>query len=283
MDKHQILFEKVFDYARKNDNVRVLVMNGSRVNPNIEPDQYQDFDMVYYVSDLSKQIEDHKWVQIFGKALVKQYKDDQRDANPDEPYYNYMMQYMDGTRLDLTIMRIEDCHESIHSDSLTKVLLDKDAICPDLKASESSYFIQKPSSKDFYYCVNEFYWLMPYIAKGIARGHLTYALKHLSLVRQELEHMMDYWIGYKKGYNQSVGKGKHRYSAILRPDIYDLYKGTYAEFDSDHISRALFNSLDLFDELAKDISKEYQYQYQKNLKEQMIVFLKDNYKIKETL
>lgn len=283
MNKHQILYDKVLNYAKNNDNVRVVVLNGSRVNSSVSPDDYQDFDMVYYVMDFDKQINDHRWVGVFGKPLVKQYKGDQRNVDFDEPYYNYMMQFKDGSRLDLTVMRLEDCIESIQADSLTKVLLDKDNICPNIKPDDSSYHIQKPSQKEFNYCVNEFFWVIPYVAKGLARNHLTYALKHLSIIRVELEHIIDYWIGLKCGYDLSVGKGKSNYPKLLRPEIYSRYKKTYSDYDKTNIIKALFDSLYLFDELAREISTKHHFYYQENLLDQMIDFLKENYNIKETL
>lgn len=283
MNKHQILFNKIMAYAKNNSNIRVVVMNGSRVNSRISPDDYQDFDIVYFVLDYDKQINDHTWVEVFGKPLVKQYKGDQRNVNFDDPYYNYMMQFENGTRLDLTIMRLEDCLESIQSDSLTKVLMDKDKICPEINPDDSSYHIQKLSEKDFNYCVNEFFWVVPYIGKGLARNHLTYALKHLSIIRLEIERIIDDWIGLHHGYNLSVGKGKSNYSKLLRPDIYARYKKTYSGHHKINIIDALFVSIHLFDELAKEISIKHGFHYQENLINQMIDFLKENYNIKETL
>ena len=47
-------------------------------------------------------------------------------------------------------------------------------------ANDSSHYIKKPTQQQFYDCCNECYWVATYVAKGLVRHELNYALKHLN-------------------------------------------------------------------------------------------------------
>jgi aminoglycoside 6-adenylyltransferase len=98
MRRDEILFDKIVKLAKENDNVRVMEMNGSRVNPYVAKDDFQDFDVVFYVRDVNLFKSSFDYESIFGKVLVKQTADDQRDYDPVKNQgYVYLIQFKDGT------------------------------------------------------------------------------------------------------------------------------------------------------------------------------------------
>lgn len=40
------------DFAVKDDRIRLVTLEGSRTNKNIPPDQFQDYDVSYFVADM---------------------------------------------------------------------------------------------------------------------------------------------------------------------------------------------------------------------------------------
>ena len=42
----------ILGFAQADDRIRVVVMNGSRVNPNVEKDIFQDYDIRYFVTEV---------------------------------------------------------------------------------------------------------------------------------------------------------------------------------------------------------------------------------------
>ena len=42
----------ILDFARQNNRVRAVLLNGSRANPKAKPDKLRDFDIVFIVDDL---------------------------------------------------------------------------------------------------------------------------------------------------------------------------------------------------------------------------------------
>ena len=53
----QEMMELILKVASEDKRVRSVWMNGSRANPNAPQDQYQDFDIVYAVTDMQEMTE----------------------------------------------------------------------------------------------------------------------------------------------------------------------------------------------------------------------------------
>lgn len=269
------IIDKLLDIANKNNSIKAVVMNGSRVNPNITPDEYQDYDIVFYVNNYQDFIKDFSFIDTLGEVLVKQTSLDQRDGlETISESFTYMTQYKDGSRIDLTIRDIKYVLEDFKSDTLSMVLLDKEDLGLINNPNESSYHVKKISKEDFAFTVNEFYWVCPYVAKGLARNQLFYAMKHMNIIRSELENMIDWWIGLKNNYQISVGKVKSRYQELLPKELFETYVKTYSEINNGSIFNSLFQAVELFDMLAIELANTYNFDYSESIKHEMVSFLK---------
>ena len=103
-------------------------MNGSRVNPNAPRDFFQDYDVVYFVTDLASFTQDHSWIARFGEMMIMQLPDEMADPPPgDGSGFAYLMQFADGNRIDLGLLPV-DRLDALGEDSLSVLLLDKDGI-----------------------------------------------------------------------------------------------------------------------------------------------------------
>ncbi|HKJ26728.1 MAG TPA: aminoglycoside 6-adenylyltransferase, partial [Anaerolineales bacterium] len=139
MRPDQDILNLIIKYAQDDDNIRAVVMNGSRVNPNVQPDRMQDFDVVYFVRDTAPLRHNLDLPGYFGELAILQLPDEMGELDPASNRYAYLMQFQDGHRIDFTICPL-DALEAIGEDSLTRVLLDKDGTAPTLPPpSEQSY------------------------------------------------------------------------------------------------------------------------------------------------
>ena len=62
----------VLTFARDNEHIRMVGMEGSRVNKNIPRDSFQDFDITYFVDDIGIFTEDDGWISFFGSIVMMQ-------------------------------------------------------------------------------------------------------------------------------------------------------------------------------------------------------------------
>ena len=64
------------DVAYNEENIRAAYIEGSRTNPNVPKDIFQDYDIVYVVTATQPFREDKKWINRFGEILYMHYPED---------------------------------------------------------------------------------------------------------------------------------------------------------------------------------------------------------------
>lgn len=184
-------------------------MNGSRVNPSIRKDIFQDYNIVNLVTNVEPFKDENYILSHFGETIIIQKPEDKIYPPPvGDGRYNYNMQFVDGNRIDLSFFNINRIDE-LTKDSLTEVLLDKDHIIPNLlDPSESSYLIKEPTEKLFNDCCDEFiFGLGSHIPKTIWRKKLPLLKVYIDVVlRKPLINMFEWDIGIKTGFRKSIGK-----------------------------------------------------------------------------
>lgn len=259
------MLDLILNFARSREDVRVVVMNGSRVNPNAVRDPFQDYDVACYVRDVSPFRGDQGIPPLFGDILILQTPDDMGDPmSKISESYAYLMQFTDGNRIDLSFHPLEKI-PVIPEDSLARVLLDKDDCVPPLPPpSDRSYLPGRPTAKAFADCCNEFWWLNPYVAKGLWRDELTYARFMLdTLMRGELMKMLTWYFGVNTNFEKAPGKfGKHLKSG-LDPELWTLLERTYCDASTDHTWDALYAMGSLFRSAALVVAAHFSFAYPK--------------------
>ena len=240
-------------------------MNGSRANPNVEKDNYQDYDIVYVVTGTESFLADKDWISVFGDIAMVQEPDSNdlgwgQNADYSQSYC-WLMLFMDGNRIDLTIQTREAMLAKYKRDTLTVPLLDKDNILPPIPpANDSGYLVQRPSRSKYDGCCNEFWWCLNNVAKGILRDQLPYALRmYNEIVHIELDRMLEWYIGTKTGFAVSVGMWGKYFKKYLSSELYELYTKTYSGFDM--LWTTIFAACELFRTVAPAVGQYFGYSY----------------------
>jgi aminoglycoside 6-adenylyltransferase len=66
------IIELILNIAKKDNRIQGVIMNGSRANPNIKQDNFQDFDIVFVVNKLSSFRNDKNCTEHFGELRIMQ-------------------------------------------------------------------------------------------------------------------------------------------------------------------------------------------------------------------
>ena len=66
--------ERILQVAQQDERVRAVGLNGSRVNPELKPDCFSDFDVAYLVTDVGAFTADHSWVDAVSYTHLDVYK-----------------------------------------------------------------------------------------------------------------------------------------------------------------------------------------------------------------
>lgn len=253
MRSEQEMYGLILKRAQDDHRIRAVILNGSRTNPAVKPDPFQDYDIVYLVQDV-KPFKTEDIPAWFGKILVMERTDESELYNENhEDYVCYLMQFLNGNRIDLTVANQADFAAYCFNDRLAKVLLDKDNMLPQLASpDERSHFLSKPSARLFQECMTEFWWTAPYVAKGLWRGQILYAQSHMEhCTRNMLVQMLSWYAGAEHGFDRSVGKQGDRLAQVLPADWWQRLIQTFARGKEDEIWNALLTAAELFAAVSK--------------------------------
>lgn len=275
MRSEQEMYDLILGYAAARDDIRAVILNGSRANPNRRRDPFNDFDIVYLVSDVAA-YKKQPLHRDFGELLVYERTDKNELFHEDFPeFVCYLMQFADGNRIDLTVADIKSHHGYCFDDRLSVVLLDKDSILPPLPApDESSHFIAPPTAQMFFECRTEFWWVSPYVSKGLWRGELLFAQSHMeNCIRKMLLQMLTWYAGTLCGFDRSAGKCGDRLKDILPPALWAGYLKCFAVCDEADIWRALFEAGALFSDVSRLVAGQLGFSIQDDYDKNVTAFL----------
>jgi aminoglycoside 6-adenylyltransferase len=263
MRSEREMLDLILETATADDRVRVVIMNGSRANPNAPRDIFQDFDIVYLVTELAPFRRNLQWIERFGELMILQLPDEMQDPPPgDDSGFAYLMQFSDGNRIDLGVYPLSQAAERVR-DSLSVLLLDKNGIVGPLDPpSERDHLPTPPTAKAFADCCNEFWWVCPYVAKGLWREEILYARTMLDqVVREQLMKMLVWHIGAQTGFQRNPGKFGKYMQRYLEPELWRMLEATYAGAGYDQTWDALFALCDLFERVALPIAGRFGFDY----------------------
>lgn len=256
MRTEQEMMALILGVAAQDERVRAVAMNGSRANPKAPKDMFQDYDIVYLVTDVDSFVNDNSWIDVFGERMIMQTPE--ADGG-----ICYLMQFTDGNRIDLTLAPVAETHAYCTKDKLTIVLLDKDDGLPVLPPpTDEGHWVQPPSTQLYDDCCNEFWWVATYVAKGLCRREILYAKWHLdSVVREALLTMLEWEAGIRTDFSVSMGKCRKYLEAHLPEERWQALLLTYADGSYDGTWNALFAACGLFCHTAKLVAAHFGYEY----------------------
>jgi aminoglycoside 6-adenylyltransferase len=237
----------ILGIAGADARIRAVVLNGSRADPKAPKDIFQDFDIVYIVTEMEPFLADQGWVDAFGARTIMQLPDLMGEPPPrGNGSFGYLMQFLDGNRIDLSLCPLALAPRMVE-DSLSVLLLDKDGIFGALPPpTDEDYLPKPPTPKAYADCCNEFWWVSLYVAKGLWREELPYAKRMQEIVRDELDRMLAWLVGTETEFREGTGKmGKHL-ERRLPPELWAMYERSYADADYENSWLALLESCKLF-------------------------------------
>ncbi|MBJ7932582.1 aminoglycoside adenylyltransferase [Bacillus toyonensis] len=271
------MLDLIINTAKEDERIRAVIMNGSRVNPNVKKDCFQDYDIMYVVNDIQSFISNHNWIHRFGEIMIVQMPEEMSLIPADEDgKFPYLMQFMDGNRIDLTLVPVELIKKFVGKDSLSKLLLDKDNCLEEFRpASDKDYLVKKPTEKEFLDCCNEFWWCSTNVGKGLWREELTYAKGMLEgPMRDMLVVMLEWHIGMKTKFTANAGKFGKYFEQYVEKDVWEQFKRTFSNAEYENIWDSFFIMGNLFRKVANEIANTYEYQYPQDDDDKVTSYLK---------
>ncbi len=253
MRSEQQMYDLILNFAKSQERVRAVTLEGSRTNRNIPADEFQDYDITFFVTDMDGFTADDAWLDVFGERLILQKPEDMELFPAEEKGYSYLMLFADGVKIDLTLLPLELLEEYFTWDKLVELLLDKDGRVQEPPVpTDVDYRLQCPTARMFDDCCNEFWNTVSYVVKGLCRGEILFAIDHLNeVVRKELLRMISWMTGAERGFGFSVGKNYKFLEQYVSGELWRRLLSTYRMASYPDMWTALEGCMELFREVSK--------------------------------
>lgn len=263
MRSEKQIYDTVLNFAKAEERIRMVTLEGSRTNSNIPPDDFQDFDITFFVTDLQSFTEDDEWLSIFGERLIMQKPEDMELFPAEEKGFSYLMLFSDDIKMDLTLLPLDLTDEYFRGDKLVKLLLDKDnRICNPPVPTDVDYHLQRPTVRMFDDCCNEFWNTVPYVVKGLCRREILYAIDHMNdIVRRELLRMNSWLVGTERGFDFSLGKNYKFLDLYIPEKLWKRLMLTYRMDSYAEMWESLEQCMALFREISAETAHRLGYLY----------------------
>lgn len=274
----------IVNFAKQDDRIRAVLLNGSRANPAIKPDRLQDFDIIFIVENLESFTKDHTWTNVFGEQIISQLPDEMTFGEEQTMHKNitfaYLMLFKDKHRIDLTLFPKQKIKSAFKRDSLTNLWLDKDDLFTNLpKSDDKDYHVKRPTEKEFLDTCNEFWWVSTYVAKGILRREVFYAKEMFdTVVRPMFMKVIAWKVGIENEFNVSVGKAGKLLKKYLTDDFYRKVLQTYSNAEIEENWQALFQMVEIFQQISNVVADRLGFYINKQEEQNTIAYLKAQYK-----
>ncbi len=266
----------VLDFARADERIRAVTLEGSRTNPRAPKDMFQDYDISFLVTDMQSFLDEPTWIDRFGERIILQTPEAMSMFPPElGERFSYLMLFADGNRIDLTLIPLEEKDAYCQEDKLLVVLLDKDQCLPHVPApTDEDYWVKRPSAAFFRDCCNEFWWVSTYVAKGLWRKEILFAIEHLDrYVRPMLLKMIEWRVGIQTDFSVSIGKSGKYLEAHLSAERWQKLLSTYPGGSYEGVWTALFAMGELFREVAGEVADAFGYEYPQGDDERVTSYL----------
>ena len=260
---HDAAVGRVLNVARADPRVRAVVLSGSRADPVASTDVWSDVDVIFVVRDVAPFRDDPAWIDVFGERAILQRPDAMFDAPPRaDGGQAHLMLFVDGGRIDLTLLPV-GAMATFRHDGPAEVLFDRDGVVPPPPPPDAPHHVlDPPSAAAFADVCNEFWWVAPYVAKGLARGETTYAHHHLDTVlRAQLFTVLGWQVAAASDFRRGPGKVGRDLRRELSPKRWARLEATYADADPVHGWAALTAMTELFRDVAVEVATRFGFDY----------------------
>lgn len=264
------IFDLVIQTAEKLQ-IDAVALSGSRINDQVQKDEFQDYDVVYVVDDLDILISDLSWLDQFGKRIIEQ------EVTLGHRRL-FLMLFEDGNRIDLTLCPKDYFQEWVDSEADYTALKDEKGLFESYTTSPQRYWTSPASESDFEKACNEFWWVSTYVVKGIRRNQMIYATDHLyGICQQELLKILAWQVASDQG-KVDIGKN-YKYLFHYLPTEKEKEFSTLLDLSSiEKVSQSLFATMKLFNCEAQKLAKKMGFAYNHKEAKKMMAYADERIK-----
>jgi aminoglycoside 6-adenylyltransferase len=263
------IIEQLVGWAERHSDLHAMLLYSSRVDPAGIVDRFSDYDVISIVDDVRPYHADDRWLQEVGDTMVVFRSPIEFEHGFES--FGFVTHYHNGMKIDFGFYPVAFVewiksrgHVPDYLDRGYVVLIDKDHTTDGLPAPTYSAYIPRPPTQlEFGQIIEEFFNDAAYVAKNLWRDNLFGAklsLDHI-MKHQCLRRMLEWQSQIHYHWKANIGSHGKRLKGYVKSELWSRLEATYVGFGHEENWEALFTTVDLFREVAIDISRELGLEY----------------------
>jgi aminoglycoside 6-adenylyltransferase len=238
------MLERILQWGAADPVVRGLALTGSRAGP-APPDALADLDVQVYARPVARLEETDGWLEALGAVWVR-VRDEYQDGGA--RIKTRLVIYDSGTKVDFSLHDARAMSERVGGSFPVHVLLDKDGVTTGAPARTA----RPARGREEYTAMTQEFWFEAYhVSKYLARGDLWPARARQEALLARLLPMLEWRYELVRGAPPPAdGKALTSWAPEVASRMADLYPRP----DVAASWRVLFETLDLFREVAREVA-----------------------------
>ncbi len=274
---------RLVEWAERHESVQAMILTSTRAIPTARVDELSDYDVILVAGDIHGFVDQRDWLGDFGEVLVAYWDPIHPDAQSGLEICANVVQYCDGLKLDFTLWPVGQLQRIASADELPaeldagyQVLVDNAHLTAGMPSPTGKAYIPvKPDASTYQRLINDFLSDAPYVAKCLRRGELLpakwcldYDMKYMYLLP-----MLEWLAEIEHGWSMPVGHLGKGLKSLLPSNTWTQLEKTYSSSSLEDNWVALFNTLELFRSVARQVGAYLGYVYPEVLHDRVSDYL----------
>ena len=279
MNTYDNIILKIKHWAKNNDDIRAVLIVGSRANSIDPPDKYSDLDIIFITKNIEFYEKNTEWIKAFGIPIVC-FTEPTFTAS-----FEHRVLYESFLDVDIILGDSEKSDNLFNEIFLIIVkrgyrfVIDKDNYEKSLEKKEKPSKTTTINIDDISNEINNYWFHCIWLSKKILRGELWTAVKALnSYFSTRLLYMME---ANKKISTNFIDdtwyEGRHmeKWADSL---VIKQIQGSFTDYDKQGIIKSLYHHMNFYYKLSSKVANYYGIEYPKIARNKIINWINENLK-----
>lgn len=266
-EEYNKLIDRFTIWVNQNDDIRIAVIVGSRARINEPADEWADLDLTIFSRNPEKYISSHEWIKNMGEYWITFTEDDALGFTKER-----RVLYEGGLDVDYVFYPSTESKNIFNYPEVRsvvqrgiRVLIDKDNEYGNIdiyNVKNLSLDKLNVSEDEIINLINDFWFHAVRAAKKILRGEIFIAKSNVdNYMKQNLLNLIEIHSKAKNGANYDTWHNGRYIEKWADPRIIEGLKTTYSYYDKKDIEHALFETMNLFRWISKEVCKYLNIKY----------------------
>ena len=259
----QEFLPEIVNWAESRAEVRAVVLTGSRARDDGTADDLSDIDIELFLEQPEPFSRSTDWLSEIGSVWVS------LPLQTEDGYPTRLVIFQGGVKVDFTLYPLDVLRRMVESGRSPdlysrgyRVLVDKDGLAASIASRRARKdAATKPTEEQFRALVEEFWFEAYHVAKYLRREDLWAAKFRDWGLKELLRTMVEWHAKSVHGWPYETWYLGLRMRDWAEPEVWERLFSVFGRFDAQDSWQALAETMDLFSEVAKQVSGCMHYRY----------------------